>query len=250
MGAMNASNDDAGGGGPVIAFFDVDNTLMRGASVYHVGGGAYRRGYVKLRDLLRFAWTQARFVAVGENLRHLDIVREKALGLAVGIPQVEIEELAEEIFDTKIQPRLWPESVGLAREHIAMGHQVWLVTATPSVVAEVIARRLGLTGAIGTELETADGRYTGNLIGHMLHGPLKADAARSLAERAGSALSECWAYSDSRNDLPLLELAGHRVVVNPDSVLLRHAVAHGWSIMNLNKKSIREARRRLRREAI
>ncbi|MCW4385950.1 HAD-IB family hydrolase [Salinibacterium sp. SYSU T00001] len=252
---MIRADDEVGGAGPggsaapVIAFFDVDNTLMRGASIYHLGGGAYRRGYVGLRDLARFAWQQARFIRVGENLRHLEILRERALGLAAGVRVSEVCDLAEEIFDRQIAPRLWPESVGLAREHLAKGHQVWLVTATPSIVAEVIARRLGLTGALGTRLEEHDGCFTGRVLGSFLHGDHKASAARELAARAGSPLTDCWAYSDSRNDIPLLELAGNRVVVNPDLELARHAVKHGWSVMRLNKSSIRAARRRVRREA-
>jgi HAD superfamily hydrolase (TIGR01490 family) len=246
---MTASTDSVDGTRPVIAFFDVDNTLMRGASIYHVGGGAYRRGYVGVRDLLRFAWQQARFIRVGENLRHLEVLREKALGLAAGVRESEVAELAEEIFDRRIERRLWPESVGLAREHLAKGHQVWLVTATPSIVAEVIARRLGLTGALGTQLEVLDGCFTGRLAGTFLHGAQKATAARELAELAGSPLEDCLAYSDSSNDIPLLELAGNRVVVNPDEHLLRHATGNGWSVLRLNKSSIRDARRRVRREA-
>src|SRR5690606_18794843 len=114
---------------PVVAFFDVDNTLMRGASIYHIGRGAYRRGYVRLRDILRFSWQQARFIAVGENRRHLEMIRERALGLAKGHSAAEVRELAEHIFDHAIERRLWPETVGLARDHLGKGHEVWLITA-------------------------------------------------------------------------------------------------------------------------
>ena len=233
---------------PVVAFFDVDNTLMRGASIYHVGRGAYRRGYLRFRDIVRFSWQQARFIAVGENRKHLDLVRERALGLAKGHSAAELRELAETIFDNAIERRLWPETVGLAREHLDKGHEVWLITATPIDIARVIAERLGLTGALGTVLETVDGCFTGRLEGHVLHGPRKAIAARNLTSRLGADLSECWAYSDSGNDIPLLELAGHRVVVNPDAGLLRHAKSNDWSILRLNKASIRAARRRVQRE--
>lgn len=245
-----STDSSVAGSRPVIAFFDVDNTLMRGASIYHVGAEAYRRGYVGLRDVLRFAWQQARFLAVGENLRHLDTIRERALGLARGRSESDVAELAETIFDSRIERRLWPETVGLAREHLRKGHEVWLITATPTVIANVIARRLGLTGALGTELESIDGRMTGNLRGHVLHGPRKAVAARELAERLGAGLADCWAYSDSRNDIPLLELAGNRVVVNPDAGLLRHATHRGWSVLRLTRSSIRAARRRVRRESV
>ena len=221
---------------------------MRGASIYHVGRGAYNRGYLTLRDLVRFAWQQARFIAVGENRRHLDLVRERALGLAKGHSAAELRELAEAIFDQSIQRRLWPETVDLTQEHLSKGHEVWLITATPIDIARVIADRLGLTGAIGTMLETVDGCFTGRLVGQFLHGERKAIAAEELTSRLGADLSQCWAYSDSENDIPLLELAGNRVVVNPDASLLRHARARGWSILRLNKSSIRAAQRRVHRD--
>jgi HAD superfamily hydrolase (TIGR01490 family) len=242
------SSNVAPGVRPVVAFFDVDNTLMRGASIYHVGRGAYKRGYLRLRDLARFAWQQARFIAVGENRKHLDLVRERGLGLARGHTVAEVRDLAEAIFDSAIERRLWPETVSLTQEHLNKGHEVWLITATPIDIASVIADRLGLTGAIGTMLETVDGCFTGRLVGHVLHGERKAVAAEELTSRLGADLRDCWAYSDSENDIPLLELAGNRVVVNPDASLMRHATQNGWSVLKLNKSSIRAARRRVRRD--
>lgn len=241
--------EGAASGTPIVAFFDVDNTLLRGASIYHLGRGARRRGMLRLRDLVRFGWHQARFVAVGENGRHLVGVRERALQLINGRSEQELEEIAEEVYDDFIARRLWPETVELAREHLRKGHEVWLITATPLVVARVIAARLGLTGALGTRLESVDGLYTGALAGPMLHGEQKVTAATTLAGFLDSNLADCWAYSDSRNDIPLLELVGNRVVVNPDALLARHARTHGWSTLRLRPSSIRRARRLVRREA-
>jgi HAD superfamily hydrolase (TIGR01490 family) len=234
---------------PIVAFFDVDNTLMRGASVYYVGLEAFRRRLIRWRDIALFAWHQARFLAVGENRNHLSTAKEKALGLAAGHPEKELLELAEVVYDRHIQPNLWPETVELTREHLAKGHEVWLVTATPQIVAQVIAVRLGLTGALGTRVIVADGLITGEIDGHVLHGAEKATVAQALAAERGADLAECWAYSDSSNDIPLLTLVGHRVVVNPDAKLLAHAKAQGWDAMPLKRASIREARRKVRQEA-
>ena len=74
-------------------------------------------------------------------------------------------------------------------------------------------------------------------------------AARELAQQIGADLADCWAYSDSRNDIPLLELVGHRVVVNPDASLARHAREHDWPVLQLKTASIKEAQKRVRREA-
>jgi HAD superfamily hydrolase (TIGR01490 family) len=168
--------------------------------------------------------------------------------LAEGHPADELKRLAEDIYEREIQTRLWPETVELAKEHLDKGHEVWLITAAPVDIASVIAGNLGLTGALGTLLGARDGRFTGELEGPILHGDRKAVAAEELAVRLGADLSDCWAYSDSCNDIPLLELVGNRVVVNPDSVLSGYATQRGWPIMKLDPASIRTAKRRVRRD--
>lgn len=232
----------------IVAFFDVDNTLLRGASVYHVSRAAWKSGYVGMRDVSRFAWHQARFIAVGENKKHMVSAQARALGLAKGHPADSLRKLAEDIYPTNIETRLWPETVALTRSHLALGHEVWLITAAPIDIASVIAKNLGLTGALGTILGTSDGKFTGELDGPILHGERKAVAARELTDALGADLAECWAYSDSRNDIPLLALVGNRVVVNPDAVLNAHARSNGWKILRLDPSSIKLALRRMRRD--
>ena len=107
---------------------------------------------------------------------------------------------------------------------------MWLVTAAPIEIARVIAKRLGLTGAMGTVAEHVDGVYTGRLVGDMLHGPAKAEAISALAAREGLDLAQCSAYSDSHNDLPMLSLVGDPCAINPDPKLRAHARAQGWRI--------------------
>lgn len=216
---------------PVIAFFDVDNTLLHGASVYHLGRVAWRRGHLGWRDLMRFAWQQARFKSVGENHQHQLAVRDRALELVAGHSVAELEEIAVETYDEYLSGLLMPTVVARALDHLAQGHEVWLITATPEACARVIAERLGLTGAIGTRIESVDGVFTGALLGPVMHGAHKADAAGRLAAEKGVRLADCWAYSDSRNDIPLLELVGHQQVVNPDAALARYAAARDWPIM-------------------
>ena len=157
-----------------------------------------------MRDIARFAWHDFRFVKVGENRAHLATARERALELVAGHSEAEVIALAEDIYDRNIAPRLWPETVDLTREHLAKGHEVWLISATPQLVGQVIADRLGLTGALGTVLEAEDGRFTGELIGNVVHAEEKAVVAEALARERGVSLADCWAYSDSTNDIPLL----------------------------------------------
>jgi HAD superfamily hydrolase (TIGR01490 family) len=234
---------------PILAFFDVDNTLMRGTSLFQLGREAWQKKVITWRDILPFVWHQRRFISKGENENHLKSAREKALGLSAGMKETDILTLAEGIWEHRIQGRLYPGTVELTQEHIRKGHEVWLVSATPWEIGDLIARRLGLTGALGTRIQAADGVYTGQLDGHVLHHERKAEAAKVLAAKAGADLADCWAYSDSRNDIPLLEMVGNPVVVNPDAILTHHARTHEWPILRFTPKSIREAQRRVRREA-
>jgi HAD superfamily hydrolase (TIGR01490 family) len=213
------------------AFFDVDNTVMQGASIFHLARGLYQRDFFTARDIGRFAWQQAKFRVVGRE--HLDDVheaRETALSFAAGHTVAELTVIGEEVFDEVMATKVWPGTRALAQMHLDAGQRVWLVTATPVEVATVIAKRLGLTGALGTVAETEDGVYTGRLVGEILHGDAKAEAVTALAEREGLDLATCSAYSDSANDIPLLSLVGHPCAINPDAALRAHAREHGWRV--------------------
>ncbi|HJQ05323.1 MAG TPA: HAD-IB family hydrolase [Nocardioides sp.] len=213
------------------AFFDVDNTVMQGASIFHLARGLYRRKFFGTRDILGAAWKQAYFRIAGiEDPEHVAEARNSALAFIAGHTVTELEEVAEEIFDEGMAHRIWPGTRALAQMHLDQGQRVWLVTAAPIEIAALIARRLGLTGALGTVAEHVDGVYTGRLVGDMLHGPAKAVAVQALAEREGLDLSRCSAYSDSSNDLPMLGLVGDPCAINPDPKLRAYAREHGWRI--------------------
>jgi HAD superfamily hydrolase (TIGR01490 family) len=214
----------------VAAFFDVDNTMMVGASIFHFAKGLAARDYFSWHDLARFTARQVRLRLSGENRSHMHSSRELALAFVAGKKVDEVVALGEEIYDEEMADRIWPGTLALAKLHMDAGQPVWLVTATPAELAKIIARRLGLTGALGTVAETEDGVYTGLLVGEVLHGEAKAAAVRGLAEREGLDLARCSAYSDSINDLPLLSLVGRAVAVNPDSALRAEAKRRGWEI--------------------
>jgi HAD superfamily hydrolase (TIGR01490 family) len=213
------------------AFFDVDNTIMQGASIFHLARGLHRRKFFTTRDIVGAAWKQAYFRFVGvENPEHVEAARNSALSFIAGHTVQELQEVSEEIFDEAMADRIWPGTRALAQLHLDQGERVWLVTAAPVEIAQIIARRLGLTGAMGTVAEHVDGVYTGQLVGDMLHGPAKAEAVKALAAREDLDLSQCSAYSDSSNDLPLLGLVGHPCAINPDAKLRHHAKANGWQV--------------------
>ena len=212
------------------AFFDLDNTMVRGASLYYLARGLHARHFFSRRELQLFARRALHFALRGENLGHLVEVWELALALVAGHRTADLRAIGEEVYDEYVGAKVRPGTQALASRHLAAGVPVWLVTAAPVELADVIARRLGLTGALGTVAENVDGTYTGRLIGEPLHGEAKAHAVRELAARLGLDLARCAAYSDSANDLPLLSMVGQPVAVNPDAKLRRHASAHGWPV--------------------
>ncbi|MFT4189700.1 MAG: HAD-IB family hydrolase [Aeromicrobium sp.] len=213
------------------AFFDVDNTIMQGASIFHLARGLYQRDFFSAGDLASAIWQQAYFRISGvEDPEHIAKARASALSFIEGHSVAELEQISEEVFDEHMAHKIWPGTRAMAQTHLDRGERVWLVTAAPVEIARVLARRLGLTGALGTVAEQADGVYTGRLVGEMLHGEGKAVAVRAIAEREGLDLARCSAYSDSSNDLPMLSLVGHPCAVNPDTTLRAHAKANGWEI--------------------
>lgn len=213
------------------AFFDLDNTVMQGASLFHFGRGLYKRRFFHKRDLARFVWQQIYFRFIGsENPEHMADARNSALSIVQGHRVSELMTIGEEIYDEYMAERIWPGTRALAQAHLDAGQKVWLVTAAPVETATIIARRLGLTGALGTVAESVGGVYTGKLVGEPLHGPAKAEAVRALAAAEGLDLERCAAYSDSANDIPMLSLVGHPYAVNPDGRLRKHAREQGWRL--------------------
>jgi len=214
--------------GRVAAFFDVDNTIIRGASSFHLAVGLYRRGFFKRSDIVRFAVHQIRYLTFGENRQQIDEVRQRALEIMHGRSVAEVVAIAEDIYDEVLALRIFPGTQRLLDQHLRTGHEVWLVTATPVEIADIIARRLGATGALGTIAEHKDGFYTGRLVGDLLHGRAKAEAVRALAEREGLDLERSFAYGDSTNDVPILSEVGFPCAINPDGRLRKHAAEVGW----------------------
>jgi HAD superfamily hydrolase (TIGR01490 family) len=166
-----------------------------------------------------------------------DQAKEQALEFVKGHHRDEFLALGREIAEERILPRVYEDIARVIEQHTMAGEETWLITAAPQELAGVIAEGLGMTGALGTQSEFDDaGIYTGKLAGPLLHAGEKAKAAEQLARERGLDLAACSAYSDSKNDLPLLELVGHPHAVNPDHELSRIARTRGWPIHELRTK--------------
>jgi len=222
--------------GKTAAFFDVDNTLIRGSTIYFLGRGMYQRGYFTKKDISRFVLANLRFRLTGkENNEEIARFQDAATDFIGGHNVKDIETIAQQIYDEFVSPAMWQGTIDIAQTHIANGVEVYLVTAAPEDMATLIAKRLGLTGALGSKAEIKDGLYTGHMNGALLHGKEKAVAVRELAEKKGFDLTECFAYSDSNNDLPLLQCVGHPSAINPDALLGLRAMAEGWPIHDFRR---------------
>ncbi|HVL91086.1 MAG TPA: HAD family hydrolase [Actinomycetota bacterium] len=220
------------------AFFDLDKTLVPGSSLFLLARGMYQRDYYRVRDMAGFAWNQVMFRLVGsEREQGMEQSKKAALEFVKGKHRDEFAALGNEIVEEQILPRVYEDIARVIRSHTDAGFETFLVTAAPIELARVVSESLGMTGALGTESEFDDaGRYTGRLVGDILHGPEKAKAVQLLALERGIDLSESHAYSDSTNDLPLLETVGHPHAVNPDHGLRRIARTRGWPIHELRAR--------------
>jgi len=226
------------------AFFDLDNTLLRGASSFLFAKAAFERKFVKRRELYRFAWQQFKFITRGESAKMLDHIEDRAMSLVVGHNAADLEALVSITWDEYVKSKMWPETVRIAQEHIRNGREVWIVTAAPVQMGKYIAEQLGLTGALGTVLEVKDGLLTGEFVGRPLHGKTKAKAVRALARERNISLRRSYAYSDSHNDLYMLSRVGHPVAVNPDATLQKYAKAAGWKILDFKRRDLRANRQK------
>ena len=213
------------------AFFDVDNTLIQGSSLILLAQGLFKKRFITLSELAPALRKQIRYrVSGSENADDIAEGREQALAIVKGKSVAQLKQACREIVDNRMLQKSYADTIELASMHLAAGQQVWLVSATPVQIGQALAETLGFTGALGTVAEEEDGKFTGRLVGDILHGPGKKHAVAALAALQQLDLSKCTAYSDSVNDLPMLEMVGSPVAVNPDRALRKHAKAQGWAI--------------------
>lgn len=212
------------------AFFGLD-TLIPGSSLYLLAQGLQRRHFYGRADLLAFAWQRLVFRAGPASEPQVRTSQDAALSFVAGKHRPELRALAREIADERIVPQVYPDLADLIESHMAAGALTFVTTAAPAELAEIVAHGLGMTGGLGTTAEVDDEeRYSGRLTGTVLQGTAKAGAVHAHAMAAGIDLSASVAYSDSINDLPLLELVGCAEVVNPDRQLRKVAQRRGWRV--------------------
>ncbi len=212
------------------AFFDLDRTLISGSSTFTFGLTAWRHKLLPGQVFLVDAVQGISFKLFGATDERSASIRDRILQAVEGTAHDELAALNEEIVPALLG-RVRPESRGLIDMHHEAGRDCWIVSASPQGMVEPLASALGMEGGIGTRPEVVEGRYTGQLDGPFVYGEGKAEAVAKIVAERGYDTRLCYAYSDSVSDLPMMEMVGHPVAVNPDSGL--QAVAHqrGWPIV-------------------
>lgn len=219
------------------AFFDLDRTLIPGSSLFLLARGLYDRDMFRVRDLVRFGVGQLTFRLAGETARSMEMSRTATLEFVAGRSRAELISWGREIAEERVLPRVYADIVRVIDKHRARGDLTFLVTAAPVELADTVAETLGMTGAIGTVSEVdSSGCYTGRLAGPVMHGPEKVAAVLRETDKRGLELYDCSAYSDSVNDLPLLEAVGDPHAVNPEPALRKIARMRGWRVHELRTR--------------
>ncbi len=222
------------------AFFDLDKTIIARSSTLAFAPSFYRHGLITRTQVYRGAVAQLTFRLAGANHGRMERIRNQVSDLCCGWPADVVTQIVTEGLRQIIGPHVYGEARALLARHQQDGHDVIIVSTSGAEIVGPIGVMLGATDVIATRLTVADGRYTGS-VDFYAYGQAKADHVSALAAERGYQLGDCYAYSDSATDLPLLELVGHPHAVNPDRVLRKVARARQWPELTFRQTGVEVA---------
>ncbi len=212
------------------AFFDLDKTVIAKSSALAFGRPFYREHLINRRDVIKSAYAQLMFKLGGADDAQIARIRDHLATLCKGWSVEQVEQIVNETLAELISPYIYAEAAALIEEHRAAGRAVVLVSASGEEMVRPIGQQLGIDDILATRMVVKDGRYTGD-VGFYNAGPNKVEGVRDLAAQRGWDLADCYAYSDSVSDVPLLESVGRPTAVNADRGLRRIAVERGWPML-------------------
>ena len=215
-----------------LAIFDLDNTLLAGDSDYLWGMFLAEQGEV---DAESYEQTNRKFYDDYKEGK-LDIFKFLAFSLEP-LTRLSSERLAalhKQYMQQIIQPLIQPAAIELVDQHRKQGDTLLIITATNSFITRPIAKAFGIDELLATEPEVIEGRYTGKVDGIPCYQEGKVVRLIEWLSKRELDLEDSWFYSDSHNDLPLLNRVTHPIAVNPDDTLRQEAEANGWKIIDLH----------------
>ena len=209
------------------AFFDLDKTIIARSSPLALGRSFFREGLISRSFLLKSIYAQLVFQLTGADEEKMEKVREAAAKLTTGWEVERVRQIVTDVLEEVVSPLIYAEALELMHDHRGAGRLICLVSSSPEEIVEPLAKMLRIDRFIATRPRVEDGKYTGDLEFYA-YGPQKADAIKQLAAELDIELAGSYAYSDSVTDLPMLEVVGNPVPVNPDKDLRRVALERGW----------------------
>jgi len=219
-----------GSGRTTAAFFDLDKTIISRSSTLAFAPAFYQLGLITRSQVLRGACAQLTFRFAGANHYRMERVKNQMSGLCRGWDAGQIAQIVTDGLAETIVPHVYAEARELLDGHRRRGHDVLIASTSGQEIVGPIGTLLGACAVIATRLEVDDGRYTGSVTFYA-YGQAKAERAREVAAERGYRLTDCYAYSDSVTDLPMLEVVGNPRAVNPDRALRRIAQQRGWPVL-------------------
>ncbi|MEV6965816.1 HAD-IB family hydrolase [Hamadaea sp. NPDC051192] len=220
--------------GRSAAFFDLDKTVIAKSSALAFGRPFYRDGLITRRDAVKAAYAQLSFKIGGADDASMARTRDYLAELCKGWSAEQVRQIVDETLHELIKPYVYAEAAALIAEHQATGRDVVLVSASGEEFVRPIGAQLGVHDVVATRMRIVDDVYTGE-IDFYAAGTGKVSAVKELAAERGYDLSECYAYSDSISDAPLLEIVGNPTAVNPDRGLRKLAVEREWPILEFRR---------------
>ncbi len=214
---------------PTAAFFDLDKTIIATSSAFAFGREFLSNGLISRQDALGISLSKASYMFNGHSSEQMDATKDSLTQMVAGWSVEEIDRITTETMHHVVTPAIYAEARELIDHHREQGREVIIISASASILVEPIARELGVDTVVATEMEIVDGKLTGEILRY-LKGGAKAEAVAEFAASHGFDLGRSYAYSDSSTDIPMLEMVGHPVAVNPDRTLRKHALQHGWEI--------------------
>lgn len=219
------------------AFFDLDKTILATSSSFALQGSFVDAGLISRRAALMSVIVHLPYLIQGADEERMDQMARVIGDLARGMDAHAVERIVEDSLGAVIDPVCYVQALEQIASHRAQGHPIVIASASVEQIVRPIAQMLGADHVLATSAGIDEnGAYTGEILHYnQAHG--KAEACARLAAQQGWDLAECWAYSDSVSDEPLLASVGHPVAVNPDRGLRDIAVERGWQIMHFTTRA-------------